>query len=303
MTISSLKALTAKSIIHRALPTSDLNNDSKEFVALVDKYFDNIKTYFKKNNFNETECLDLINLHQPICPNTEELPPAKRGDKLSKYKDELSKYLRISALKSCKIVSKNLIDRDIYISQKNSETKKPSNEELCILAAIQGDTDKIESLSNEVNITEIMDENNSTLLIYAAANGHTETAIALIGMGADEIDKQDNDGCSAFMHAAANGHTETAIKLKKMGAEIDKEANSRYSKSKDAFYGRTALILAAINGHTGAAIALIGMGAEIDKQDYIGYTALILAAMNGHTGAAIALIGIGAEKDKQDNNE
>ncbi len=73
------------------------------------------------------------------------------------------------------------------------------------------------------------DENNGwTALMMVALNGHTETAIALIGMGA-EIDKQANDGCTAIILAAFNGYKETAIKLNGLNErKRTREINDEY---------------------------------------------------------------------------
>ncbi|NGX63353.1 MAG: hypothetical protein KR126chlam6_00761 [Candidatus Anoxychlamydiales bacterium] len=313
MSIASLKALAAKSVIDNKLSTASIPPELQEFVELVKKYFDDIGEYFNDKNFNDKTGLDLINLHQPKFPNTEELPTAERekelseyNEQLSKYKSELSEYLRPSALKSYKILSKNLIDRGIRFDCE----EEPIMEETFIYAAIQGDIDKIVSLSEEVNITEIMDQKNITPLMYAGANGHTDTAIKLIELGA-EVDKQDNDGLTALMYAALNGHTDTALALIKRGADVNKIIDKGVKRTqygiialiegvKQAQYGMIALMHAAANGHTNTTVALIGGGAEIDKRSEYGETALIYAAAKGNTDTIVSLIDRGAEVDKRD---
>ena len=57
-----------------------------------------------------------------------------------------------------------------------------------------------------------------TALMYAAENGHTETAQALLAHGTD-VNAKDNFGWTALMYAKEMGYVETIRMLKKAGAK------------------------------------------------------------------------------------
>jgi ankyrin repeat protein len=128
-----------------------------------------------------------------------------------------------------------------------------------------------------------------TALMYAAQNGHLETAKLLIDKGAD-VNAKDY-GMTALMYAAQNGHLEIANLLIDEGADVNAQERDE---------GMTALMCAAQNGHLKTAKLLIYKGADVNAQDDDGMTALMYAAQNGHLEIAKLLIDKGADVNAQD---
>ena len=120
-------------------------------------------------------------------------------------------------------------------------------------------------------------------LHWAAMNGHTEIARALLELGADV--NADNFGAKPLHWAAMNGHTEIARALIELGG-ADVNADN---------FGSTPLHEAARYGHTETVRALINAKADKDAKDNYGYTPLHLAERFDHTETAQALINAGAK--------
>ena len=57
-----------------------------------------------------------------------------------------------------------------------------------------------------------------TALMLAAAHGHRDAALALLGAGADP-NARDREGASALLKAVRNGHDSTVSLLRSCGAE------------------------------------------------------------------------------------
>ncbi|MFN7611490.1 MAG: ankyrin repeat domain-containing protein, partial [bacterium] len=130
-----------------------------------------------------------------------------------------------------------------------------------------------------------------TALHWAASNGHTATARALLTAGA-EIEARDNFGRTALIRAANKGRTATLQVLLAAGAESEARDNDGY----------TPLHRAAINGRTATARALLTAGAESEARDNDGETALIWAAVNDHTATVQELLDRGANIYARPNN-
>jgi len=135
-----------------------------------------------------------------------------------------------------------------------------------------------------------------TVLMVAAANGHTEVARLLIEAGADVHAKTEvkdisrarrYGGWTPLLLAARNGHTETIKLLIETGADIDAQNNM----------GWTALMIAIMEGDNDTFRVLIEEGADVNAQDEFGRTALMIASMEGHTDIARLLIEGGADLD------
>ena len=119
---------------------------------------------------------------------------------------------------------------------------------------------------------------DSTVLMLAAENGHTETVAELLDRGAD-IYAIASDGYTALMRAAKNGQTEIVLTLlphDRIAREIDANA---------------ALMFAAGYGHIETVDELLDQGADVNAKTSDGrYTALMFAAKNGHTEIVLDLL-------------
>jgi hypothetical protein len=102
-----------------------------------------------------------------------------------------------------------------------------------------------------------------TALLDASLNGHTETAMALVKVGAD-VHCQDNDGCGC-----SGGILVSVVSLQ-CGAD---GPSTRGGTAGVAVWlcRRTALHWASFNGHTATALALIELGAGMLCLDNDGY--------------------------------
>ena len=140
-------------------------------------------------------------------------------------------------------------------ARRKAEPEKPkrpamSDEEFLELCET-GDAVKVaEAIRNGANVNA---RNNigSTALIYAAYEGHTETARVLLQNGAD-VNARDNSGETALMEAAWKGHKETARLLLQSGANVNARDN----------IGETALRWATRYRHAKTANLLRSYGAK-----------------------------------------
>ena len=116
-------------------------------------------------------------------------------------------------------------------------------------------------------------------LHYAMQNGHTETAQALIELGANK-EAKDNYGLTPLHYAMQNGHTKTSLALINLGADINAKANN----------GWTPLHVAAHGGHSETVLALITEGADINAKANNGWTPFGIAKYSSKYKIALILI-------------
>ncbi len=128
-------------------------------------------------------------------------------------------------------------------------------------------------------------EQKNQRLVLAVIMGPTkiEDVAALIKAGADLEPKEDNDN-SVLIWAARGGKTEVVTLLIQSGANV--EAKERHHTGT----GNTALTCAADQGHTEIVRLLLQVKANIEATEYWGNTPLMLAASNGHTATVALLI-------------
>lgn len=98
----------------------------------------------------------------------------------------------------------------------------------------------------------------TSALMQAAKNGHTDTVRFLIDQCGAEVNQPDAEGNTAFMLAAQHGYTETVAALLDDVDDINRQ-NKR---------GMSALMLAAQHGHTNIIFFLIDQyGTDVDLPD------------------------------------
>ena len=134
-------------------------------------------------------------------------------------------------------------------------------------------------------ITGTMRNKGMTALMYAARDGHTESAKTLIDVGVD-VNAQDKVGRSALMYAAGKGYTEIAKALIDAGADMNAKDN----------VGFTALLFATEFSHTEVVKALLDAGADVNAKDKGGWTALKFADSIGYTEIVEILKQAGARE-------
>lgn len=132
---------------------------------------------------------------------------------------------------------------------------------------------------------------NTTPLILAIMQGHTDIAHELITAGA-QTDLQTDTGLTALHFAIINNNLAVTQKLITAGAQIDLQNNS----------GMAALHMAIINGDLAITEALIIAGAQIDLQNDSGLTALHMTIQKNNIALAKALIIAGAQIDLQNDS-
>jgi ankyrin repeat protein len=128
-----------------------------------------------------------------------------------------------------------------------------------------------------------------TALMWAAGEGHTEVARALIetAPGVD-VDARSSNGFTALLIAAREDAPELARLLLDAGADVNAAAPD----------GTTPLVVAAVRGHSALAIALLEQGAD-PNADGTGYTALHWASGSWHTELTGSLRGIETARDDE----
>jgi ankyrin repeat protein len=129
------------------------------------------------------------------------------------------------------------------------------------------------------------EKRGQTALMWAVAEGHTDTARALIDHGAS-IRERSKGGFTPLLFASLNGNLDAAELLVSMDADINETANDSSSP----------LLIAAAGGHDKLTQYLVENGADPSDTDYKGFTALHYAAMNRNMlGSARSLLANGAD--------
>ncbi|KAL0636337.1 hypothetical protein Q9L58_004684 [Maublancomyces gigas] len=137
---------------------------------------------------------------------------------------------------------------------------------------------------------ETRQEDSSTALHLASANGHKETVELLLDRGAN-IESKTEYAWTPLLMASADGQKETAELLLDRGANIEaKQAQCR-----------TALQLACTDGHREMAEFLLDRGADIESKDGESWTSLHLAAVYGHKDTVQLLLDRGASVNSRTN--
>ncbi|KAL8599445.1 hypothetical protein ACOMHN_066464 [Nucella lapillus] len=128
------------------------------------------------------------------------------------------------------------------------------------------------------------DHEGRTALLYAACNGHSDTAEQLIQHGAD-VNAQNEWGDTPLFCAVRNGHTDTSQVLIRHGADV----NVHYE------WGDTPLLCAVWHDLSDTAELLIRHGADVNAQNEDGSSPLLHAAREGRSRIAEVLIHHGAD--------
>lgn len=143
-------------------------------------------------------------------------------------------------------------------------------------AALNGDTDMIQSALNSKFDVNSTNEQNRSAVMLAAFNGHTNIVKLLVRNGASP-NLRDSSGRTALMFAATGDNSDTVEFLIVSGAELDAVDNSE---------GFTALMFAAAEGQTEVVRTLLKYKADPSIKDADGESAFGFANKNGHVEAA-----------------
>jgi len=199
------------------------------------------------------------------------------------------------------------------------------DEQALIIAATDGDFEKVEELLDKGVNPEVTSASDATPLLLAASRGHLEIVEALINAGAD-VNRTDDDQRTALHWASLKNHTMVVMLLLNNGADLNKQDAKLYTPlffaawsdatstlefllQKDGievelmnFQGWTPLIIASDKGNVGSVGLLLEAGANTTARSQAGATALHRAALtlNG-TRVISLLLENGAEIDAQDN--
>ena len=110
-------------------------------------------------------------------------------------------------------------------------------------------------------------------LHVAARNGHTQTVLHLIKLGAS-VNQEDGHKTLPLFHAVAKGHTELALCLIKLGTSLNLEDGLLYPP----------LHLAVGEGNTELALSLVKLGTSLSQKDISGNLPIALfIRVNRHT--------------------
>ncbi len=160
-----------------------------------------------------------------------------------------------------------------------------------ILAAIEGNKDKVIDLLNQGADVDHRDRNGRTALTSASLNNYVDIVKLLIEKGAD-VNFKTELRLTALMVASKYGHTEIVRLL------IESNANINH---KD-IYERTALIYASREGRKEVVKLLIEKGADVNCKDKWRETSLIYASSGGYIDTVKLLIEKGANINYKTNS-
>lgn len=135
------------------------------------------------------------------------------------------------------------------------------------------------------------DATGTTMLMFAARSGNSESVELLIKAGA-RVYPNNVFGDTALLIATYGGHEKIVDMLLSKGASIG--ANPK---------GWTPLHYAAFAGHPNLAKKFIQPGVNIDRATDNGLTALMVASMNGHIEVVKILLSHKADIQLRDEND
>lgn len=193
-------------------------------------------------------------------------------------------------------------------------------------AASIGDEDMMKSYIGSDDIRICLDEEGSTPLMYAAANGH-EKIVRILLQNEVNVDQKNCYGWTALLQASCYGHREVVYTLLQQGAQInignswgttalvaacqgkfvsivqdllDRDAGINTA---DEVASVTPLMAAAQCGSEIIVENLLSVGSNPNARLSItGWTALMLAALNNHVGVVRVLLNQGAVREMRDVN-
>src|SRR5688500_16283075 len=128
-----------------------------------------------------------------------------------------------------------------------------------ILAAEQGDIEKVRQLLSQGASVHVQDERGITALIAAAYRNDLPIVDALIAAGAD-VNLQDNTKQSAYLIATSDGYLELLQRTLQAGADVHRTDS----------YNGTGLIRAADRGHVEIVQELLKTDINIDHVNNLG---------------------------------
>lgn len=165
-----------------------------------------------------------------------------------------------------------------------------------ILAAEQGDMERVRQLLEQGASVMAQDEQGKTALIVAAYQNNLSIADLLIQSGAD-VNVQDNTKQSAYLIATSEGYLDLLRLTLQAGANVH---------SKDSYNG-TGLIRAAERGHVEIIKELLKTDIDVNHVNNLGWTALLEAIILGdggprHTEVVRLLVQAGADVNLPDSN-
>ena len=169
------------------------------------------------------------------------------------------------------------------------------NDSTCLMyAAANGDVDIAQALINAHANVNTLDDSDTTAIFYATANAHTHCFNLLKNHGADlaHINAQ---GESLLHIAAQRGNAELSELLIKHGCNLDHADNKQQTPLmravKTAFLHQQDVLTALLNG-----------AANINAQDEHHSSALMLAAQTGNQRVIRDLLAYGASTDLVDDH-
>ena len=168
----------------------------------------------------------------------------------------------------------------LYHGGASAESADTEDTTPLLWATSEGHTDLVRLLLDQGAKVESADEQGRTLLSVAAAGGQDAVARLLLEKGAD-VQSVDYRGRTPLALAAANGH-EAIVHLL-----LDRDAGTNIDAADNR--GGTPLLRAAEGGHENVVRLLLGNGAEAELADEAGWTPLLRAAANKH-GAVVRLL-------------
>jgi ankyrin repeat protein len=157
---------------------------------------------------------------------------------------------------ACAMGNRGIVDL-LLKSGADANSRLPEGETVLMTAARTGRLDIVRALltrGSAVNAVEAW--RGQTALMWAAGEGHTETAQELIRAGAD-VQIKSKGGFTALLFAVRGGHTGTARALAAAGANVNDRAAD----------GSSALGVAVINAHFETAAMLLEHGADPNAPD------------------------------------
>lgn len=174
----------------------------------------------------------------------------------------------------------------VMVSSTRTEFKNPLTK-----AVYAEDLEKVNELLGRGADANAPEEDGSTAIFVAVADGEIEIVRALLLFGAD-INARDNDGETPLMQLDDDATVELAELLISSGAKVNRTAKD----------GTSALMRAAADSPADVLKVLIDAEAEINAADAKGWTALMRAAYDDDIDKVRMLIFAGAEVNAKNSD-
>ena len=195
----------------------------------------------------------------------------------------------IALLGAARVALGNASSSLLIVLLKPSTMNELVNEPELVIAARDGDVERVRRLLAEGVDADAGNDLGYTALQWASRNGHTSTVAILLECGA-VVDQENTLGLNALMYAAGSDRGAIVKLLLDNGAVVDRVSSD----------GQTALLLACCSGCTASIAVMLDYNVSINNGDKDGRSPLMYASMFGKQSVVRLLLSCDVDTTRRD---